>query len=67
MFLSASGAAVVALPLMLLAAVVGVLMSYFDEREVYGWLERCYFGLKEASKRFPNLAEDQNAFEALAL
>lgn len=67
MFLSASGAAVVALPLMLLAAVVGVLMSYFDEREAYGWLERCYFGLKEASKRFPNLAEDQKAFEALAL
>ena len=67
MFLAASTAAVVALPLLLLAALVGVVKSYFDEREVYGWLERCYFGIKESAKRFADLTEDQKAFATLSL
>ena len=66
-FLAALSAAVVALPLLLLAALVGVVKSYFDEREVYGWLERCYFGIKEGAKRFPDLTEDQKAFATLSL
>ncbi|RQH05803.1 T6SS effector BTH_I2691 family protein [Paraburkholderia dinghuensis] len=64
-FLSASAAAVVALPLLIIAALLGVLMNYFKGREVYEWLERCYFGLKESSQTFPSLDEDRKAFVAM--
>ncbi|MCA8033979.1 hypothetical protein LGM46_13440 [Burkholderia arboris] len=64
-FLSASAAAVVALPLLLIAALIGILINYFKGKEVDEWLERCFFGLKEAKERFPTLAEDQKAFAAM--
>ncbi|WP_249171450.1 hypothetical protein [Burkholderia multivorans] len=64
-FLSASAAAVVALPLLLLAALIGVLINYFKGKEVDEWLERCFFGLKEDKDRFPTLAESQKAFTAM--
>jgi uncharacterized membrane protein len=64
-FLSASAAAVVGLPLLLLAAAIGVLMNYFKGREVYDWLERCYFGLKARDERFSTLEEDRKAFTAM--
>ena len=64
-FLSASAAAMVALPLLLLAAVIGVLMNYFKGRDAHEWLERCYFGLKKAGERFSNLEEDRKAFMAM--
>ena len=64
-FLSASAAAVVALPLLLIAALIGILINYFKGKEVDEWLERCFFGLKEAKERFPTLAEDQKAFTAM--
>lgn len=64
MFLSAATAAAVALPLLLLAAAVGVLMNYFKGREVHDWLERCYFGLKGSDQRFSSLEEDRKAFMA---
>ena len=66
-FLSATAAAVVALPLLLLAATIGVLMNYFKGREAYDWLERCYFGLKTLNERFQNLEEDRKAFTAMVL
>ncbi|MBU9126942.1 hypothetical protein KTD08_17285, partial [Burkholderia multivorans] len=65
LFLSASAAAVVALPLLLIAALIGVLINYFKGKEVDEWLERCFFGLKETKDRFPTLAEDQKAFAAI--
>ncbi|WP_321868030.1 hypothetical protein, partial [Burkholderia cenocepacia] len=65
LFLSASAAAVVALPLLLIAALIGVLINYFKGKEVDEWLERCFFGLKEAKDQFPSLAEDQKAFAAM--
>jgi hypothetical protein len=64
-FLSASAAAMVALPLLIFAAVIGVLMNYFKGREVNEWLERCYFGLNASSERFPTLEEDRKAFMAM--
>jgi hypothetical protein len=64
-FLSASAAAIVALPLLLIAALIGILMNYFKGREVDEWLERCFFGLKESKDRFPTLVEDQKAFAAM--
>ncbi|WP_232071569.1 hypothetical protein [Paraburkholderia pallida] len=64
-FLSASAAAVVALPLLLIAALIGVLINYFKGKEVDEWLERCFFGLKADTERFQTLAEDQKAFVAM--
>ncbi|MBU9542109.1 hypothetical protein LGM48_00685 [Burkholderia multivorans] len=64
-FLSASAAAVVTLPLLLIAAVIGILMNYFKGKEVDEWLERCFFGLKETKDRFQTLSEDQKAFAAV--
>ncbi|MDN7452506.1 hypothetical protein [Burkholderia cenocepacia] len=54
-----------ALPLLLIAALIGILINYFKGKEVDEWLERCFFGLKEAKERFPTLAEDQKAFTAM--
>lgn len=64
-FMTASAAAVIALPLLLVAAVIGVLMNYFKGREVYEWLERCYFGLKKGAESFQTLDEDRKAFLAM--
>ncbi|MFW2270048.1 hypothetical protein [Burkholderia orbicola] len=52
-------------PLLLIAALIGILINYFKGKEVDEWLERCFFGLKEAKERFPTLAEDQKAFTAM--
>jgi hypothetical protein len=56
---------VLTLPLLLLVAVIGVLINYFKGREVYDWLEQCYFGIKASSERFERLEEDQKAFSAI--
>ncbi|CAN7508350.1 hypothetical protein LJR230_003417 [Trinickia sp. LjRoot230] len=56
---------VLALPLLLLAAVVGVLINYFKGREINEWLEQCYFGIKASSERFERLEQDQKAFSAI--
>ncbi|WP_367189018.1 hypothetical protein [Burkholderia sp. Ed8] len=53
------------MPLLLIAALIGIFINYFKGKEVDEWLERCFFGLKEAKDRFPTLAEDQKAFAAM--
>jgi hypothetical protein len=50
-----------ALPLLVIAAILGVVINYFKGREINDWLEQCYFGVKEAKERFQSLAEDQKA------
>jgi len=52
---------ILALPLLVIAAILGVVINYFKEREINDWLEQCYFGIKEAKERFQTLAEDQKA------
>ncbi|WP_118181973.1 T6SS effector BTH_I2691 family protein [Paraburkholderia phosphatilytica] len=52
---------VLALPLLILAAIIGVVINYVKGREINEWLEQCYFGIKEVSERFSTLAEDQKA------
>ena len=56
---------VLTLPLLIFAAVVGVLINYFKGREVYDWLEQCFFGVKPKDERFERLDEDQKAFSAI--
>ncbi|HDR8911535.1 TPA: hypothetical protein QDA72_006040, partial [Burkholderia multivorans] len=56
---------VLTLPLLLLAALIGVLINYFKSREVDDWLEQCYFGIKSTSERFERLEEDRKAFTAI--
>lgn len=56
---------VLTLPLLLLAAAIGVLINYFKSREVDDWLEQCYFGIKATSERFERLEEDRKAFSAI--
>lgn len=56
---------VLTLPLLLLAALIGVLINYFKSREVDDWLEQCYFGIKATSERFEHLEEDRKAFTAI--
>ncbi|AFQ51626.1 hypothetical protein [Burkholderia cepacia] len=56
---------VLTLPLLLLAALIGVLINYFKSREVDDWLEQCYFGIKATSERFERLEEDRKAFTAI--
>ncbi|ARK80145.1 hypothetical protein BOC40_06700 [Burkholderia pseudomallei] len=56
---------VLALPLLVIAAILGVVINYFKEREINDWLEQCYFGVKEAKERFQSLAEDQKALGAV--
>jgi hypothetical protein len=55
---------VLTLPLLVLAAIIGVLISYV-KREAYDWLEQCYFGVKPRDERFEPLEEDQKAFLAI--
>lgn len=43
---------VLALPLLVIAAILGVVINYFKGREINDWLEQCYFGIKEAKERF---------------
>lgn len=64
-FLPAATAAIVALPLLILAAAVGVVISYFKKREVYEWLEQCYFGIRAEAERFQTLNEDCKALVAV--
>jgi hypothetical protein len=52
---------VLALPLLVIAAILGVTINYFKEREVNDWLEECYFGIKNKEERFQSLGEDQKA------
>ena len=52
---------ILALPLLVLAAMLGVVINYFKEREINDWLEQCYFGIKEAKELFQSLADDQKA------
>ena len=56
---------VLTLPLLLLAAIIGVLINYFKGREAYDWLEQCYFGIKSHDERFERLDEDRKAFLAV--
>jgi membrane protein DedA with SNARE-associated domain len=56
---------ILALPLLVLAAVIGVLINYFKGREAYDWLEQCFFGIKSRDERFERLDEDQKAFSAI--
>lgn len=52
---------VLALPLLVVAATLGVVINYFKGREINDWLEQCYFGIKDDHERFHTLAEDQKA------
>ncbi|WP_244130624.1 hypothetical protein [Burkholderia pyrrocinia] len=45
-----SAAAVVALPLLLIAALIGILINYFKGKEVDEWLERCFFGAERGQR-----------------
>jgi hypothetical protein len=56
---------ILALPLLVLAAVIGVLINYFKGREAYDWLEQCFFGVKPRDERFERLEEDRKAFLAV--
>ena len=56
---------VLALPLLVIAAILGVVINYFKEREINDWLEQCYFGIKEAKERFQSLAEGQKALASV--
>ena len=62
---AAFAGSVLTLPLLLLAAVIGVLINYFKGREAYDWLEHCFFGMKSRDERFERLDEDQKAFSAI--
>jgi hypothetical protein len=52
---------VLTLPLLVVAATVGVVINYFKGREINDWLEQCYFGIRDDHERFQTLAEDQKA------
>ena len=52
---------VLALPLLVIAAILGVVINYFKGREINDWLEQCYFGVKKDTERFQSLSEDQKA------
>ena len=56
---------VLTLPLLVLAAIIGVLINYVKGREAYEWLEQCYFGIKSNDERFERLDEDRKAFSAI--
>ncbi|CAN7529742.1 hypothetical protein LJR230_003632 [Trinickia sp. LjRoot230] len=56
---------VLALPLLVIAAILGAVVNYFKEREINDWLEQCYFGIKEAKERFQTLAEDRKALGSI--
>jgi hypothetical protein len=56
---------ILALPLLVIAAILGVVINYFKEREINDWLEQCYFGIKEVKERFQSLAEDQKALASV--
>ena len=62
---AAFSSAALALPLLVVAAILGVIINYFKEREINDWLEQCYFGIKEAKERFPTLTEDQKALASV--
>jgi hypothetical protein len=64
-FLPVATAAMVTLPLLIFAAGIGVVINYFKGREVYDWLEQCYFGIKAEAERFPNLDEDRKGLVAI--
>lgn len=51
------------LPLLIIAAIFGVVMNYFKDRAVYDWLEWCFSGIKAEDERFHSLREDSKAFE----
>ena len=56
---------ILTLPLLVLAAIIGVLINYFKGREAYNWLEQCFFGIKPNDERFERLDEDRKAFVAI--
>jgi membrane protein DedA with SNARE-associated domain len=56
---------ILTLPLLVLAAIIGVLINYFKGREAYEWLEQCFFGIKPRDERFERLEEDRKAFLAV--
>ena len=56
---------ILALPLLVVAAILGVVINYFKGREINDWLEQCYFGIKEAKELFQSLAEDQKALASV--
>jgi UPF0716 family protein affecting phage T7 exclusion len=56
---------ILTLPLLVLAAIIGVLINYFKGREAYDWLEQCFFGVKPRDERFERLEEDRKAFLAV--
>jgi hypothetical protein len=63
---TALAGSVIALPLLVLAAIIGVVINYVKGREINEWLEQCYFGIKEENERFSTLAEDQKLASALS-
>ncbi|CAB3675410.1 T6SS effector BTH_I2691 family protein [Trinickia soli] len=56
---------ILTLPLLVLAAIIGVLINYFKGREAHDWLEQCFFGIKPNDERFERLDEDRKAFLAI--
>jgi hypothetical protein len=56
---------ILTLPLLVLAAIIGVIINYFKGREAYEWLEQCFFGIKPRDERFERLEEDRKAFLAV--
>jgi len=54
-------APVLALPLLVIAAILGVVTNYFKGREINDWLEQCYFGVRGHTERFQTLDEDEKA------
>jgi hypothetical protein len=56
---------ILTLPLLVLAAIIGVLINYFKGREAYECLEQCFFGIKPRDERFERLEEDRKAFLAV--
>lgn len=56
---------ILTLPLLVLAAIIGVLINYFKGREAYEWLEHCFFGIRPNDERFERLDEDRKAYLAI--
>jgi hypothetical protein len=56
---------ILTLPLLVLAAIIGVLINYAKGPEAQDWLEQCYLGIKADTERFERLEEDKKAFSAI--
>jgi hypothetical protein len=54
-----------ALPLLILLAVIGVLIMFFKERELKDWLSQSYFGVEAKKRGFPSLQAEQSGFKSV--